>query len=67
MIEVSRDAFFRTIGPMNVHPRAERDRSDWVDQTTHRTIGRTEPGYIWTQPVKPETRFFLAPELAKRS
>lgn len=65
MLEVTRDQFFRAIGPKNVHPRAERDRSDWIDQTTHRVIGRTEPGYVWAEPVKPETRFFLVSELAK--
>lgn len=66
MREVSKEAFFRTIGPMNVHPRAERDRSDWIDQTTHRVIGRSTPGYFWDGPM-PAPRYFLAPELALRS
>lgn len=57
MREVSRDQFFATVGPMNVHPRAEKDASYW-ETPSRQLIGRTEPGYMCEGPE----RYFLQAE-----
>ena len=45
LIEVTYEEFFAAIGPMNVHPRAERDASYW--ETPNRVLkGKTTPGYM---------------------
>lgn len=44
-VEVSRDDFYRAVGPLNVHPRAEREASYW--ETPNRDlIGKSTPGYL---------------------
>lgn len=46
---VTKDKFFATVGPMNVHPRVERDACFW--ETPNRTlVGKTTPGYLGTGP-----------------
>lgn len=57
MREVSRDQFFATVGPMNVHPRAEKDASYW-ETPSRQLVGRTEPGYL----CQGATRYFLQAE-----
>ena len=44
--EVSPEAFFANIGPRNIHPRPEKTRSEWVDQSTRALIGISTPGYL---------------------
>lgn len=45
MREVSKDTFFATIGPMNVHPRSGRMETIW--ETPQRVVvGRSTPGYL---------------------
>ena len=45
MREVSKDTFFATIAPMNVHPRSERMETIW--ETPQRAVvGRSTPGYL---------------------
>ena len=47
-VAVSKEAFFATIGKMNVHPRPERDITYW--ETPFRVIvGISYPGYIPTK------------------
>lgn len=45
--EVSRDDFYRAIGPINVHPRSEREASYW-ETPNRELIGKTTPGYMCT-------------------
>lgn len=55
MARVSKAEFFAAIGPMNVHPRAERMETIW--ETPQRTvIGRSTPGYL----REGEVAFFLS-------
>ena len=44
-VEVSRDDFYRAIGPINVHPRTERDASYW-EAPNRELIGKSTPGYM---------------------
>lgn len=46
MRQVSKEEFFAAIGPQNVHPRPLKDRSEWIDQRTHKLVGVTKPGYL---------------------
>ena len=45
-VEVTRDQFFAAMGLRNVHPRAERTQSTWIDQSTHAVLGVSTPGYM---------------------
>ena len=63
MIEVTKDQFYRAIGPENVHPRPERECSVWEVVGTRRTIGRSEPGYA--SPYGTPRRYWLAADFAK--
>lgn len=45
MIEVTKEQFFRVIGPMDVHPKSERDFSSWETRDRD-VVGRTTPGYM---------------------
>ena len=45
MTEVSKETFFRTIGPLDAHPRNEREHTIWEDQRSRMVVGRSEPGY----------------------
>ena len=46
LVGVSKSRFFELVGPRNVHPRPEQDRSVWVDRETHAVIGISTPGYM---------------------
>jgi len=46
MVSVTKEQFFSAVGPLNVHPRPEPDRSLWIDQRTHAVVGATTPGYL---------------------
>lgn len=61
MREVSRDQFFATVGPMNVHPRSEKEATYW-ETPSRQLIGRTEPGYL---PHGAERYFLQAEQGAK--
>jgi len=43
--EVTQAQFFAAVGPMNVHPRPEPDRSVW-ETPQRRVVGVTTPGYM---------------------
>ena len=45
MREVTKAEFFATIGPQNVHPRAERDVTYW-ETPTRQLVGKSTPGYL---------------------
>lgn len=48
-IEVTKDEFFATVGRMNVHPRPEKNVTEW--ETPGRVLmGRTTPGYMCEGP-----------------
>ena len=62
MKEVTKDEFYRAISPLNVHPRALEDRSDWeLQDGSRRLVGRTEPGY--RSPYGTAKRYFLMESL----
>uniref|UniRef100_A0AAU6W1T5 Uncharacterized protein n=1 Tax=Pseudomonas phage Touem01 TaxID=3138548 RepID=A0AAU6W1T5_9VIRU len=44
-VEVSKETFFKVIGPLNVHPRSEPDHSRWEMLNNRQFVGRSEPGY----------------------
>ncbi len=47
MREVTREEFFKFIGPLNVHPCPEKQETRWVMQDgTRRVVGITTPGYM---------------------
>jgi len=50
--EVSKNQFFDVIGPLDVHPRVERDKTYWETRERH-LVGITR-GY-----ASDETPFFL--------
>jgi hypothetical protein len=43
--EVTKEQFFAATGPLNVHPRVERDACFW-ELPNRRLIGTTTPGYL---------------------
>jgi hypothetical protein len=45
MIEVTKEKFFKVIGPMSVHPRPEPECSMWESLNTREIVGKSEPGY----------------------
>jgi hypothetical protein len=48
-VSVSKDAFYAKVGPMNVHPRPDRDKTTW--ETPERAlIGISFPGYLGNSP-----------------
>ncbi len=50
MKEVTKDEFFAVIGPQNVHPRSERNKTVW--ETSNRVVvGISTPGYMCKGPV----------------
>jgi hypothetical protein len=55
---VTKAEFFATVGPLNVHPRPERDAIYWEDQRTRRLVGRSLPGYLNGSSCEPS--YFLA-------
>jgi len=59
---VTREEFLAVIGPLNVHPRAEPDRSVWEDVVTRKVVGLTTPGYKngWTPQGKAPKVYKLA-------
>ncbi|OJA66555.1 hypothetical protein BGV71_31730 [Burkholderia ubonensis] len=58
MVEVSKEQFYDVMGPLDVHPRAEPDRSVW--ETPQRAvIGISMPGYL-TDYGQPEQFFLMA-------
>jgi len=60
MREVSKDEFFKKMGPLNVHPctRPSPYYSSWrFDGGAGREVGRSYPG--WKNPGDP-ARYFLA-------
>jgi len=49
LVEVSKKVFFARIGPLNVHPRSERETTFW--ETPNRNlIGKSTPGYMCGAP-----------------
>ena len=63
MIEVTKEAFFKVMGPLNVNPHSERDVTLWKLADSRRIIGRSEPGYIDAMRQK---RWWLIEELVPR-
>ncbi|WP_186157929.1 hypothetical protein [Burkholderia gladioli] len=62
MVEVSKEQFYAAMGPQDVHPRAEPDRSIW--ETPRRDLlGISMPGYASSYGT-PE-RYFVVDRLAK--
>lgn len=55
MRPVSKEEFFKAMGPLNVHPKPERDVTHW-ELPNRRRVGRSEPG--WNPDGKP-ARYFL--------
>lgn len=55
-VEVSKDTFYATMGPLNVHPRPERDASFWHLQTNFGLVGKTTPGYMCRGPESYQVR-----------
>ena len=45
-VPVTKETFFSIIGPLNVHPRSEPDRSVWIHQESHAVLGLSTPGYL---------------------
>lgn len=62
MRTVTKEAFYRIMGPLNVHPRSERDRSEWIDQRTGDVLGISKPGYTCEGPESYEIKESLLPE-----
>ncbi|WP_261541718.1 hypothetical protein [Burkholderia multivorans] len=61
MVEVSKEQFYDVMGPLDVHPRAEPDRSVW--ETPRRdVIGVSMPGYLTDYGQR--ERFFLMSNFA---
>lgn len=48
---VARDEFYAAIGPRDVHPRAERHKTFWIDQRTRAVVGISTPGYLAEGPA----------------
>ncbi len=46
LVAVDKPTFYALMGPRDVHPRSEPDRSVWVDQRTHVVLGVSTPGYL---------------------
>lgn len=44
MKAVSKEEFFAFMGPLNVHPRSEPDRSVW-ETPSRQVLGISRPGY----------------------
>jgi hypothetical protein len=54
LVEVTKAEFYDKIGPMNVHPRSERDVTYW--ETPNRAlVGKSTPGYA--NAMVPKTYF----------
>ncbi|MBD9511527.1 hypothetical protein IB265_32750 [Ensifer sp. ENS10] len=62
MREVTKEVFFKHIGPENVHPRCEPDHAIWEIVGTRKVIGRSEPGYA--SPHGIAKRYWLTDEFA---
>lgn len=60
LIPVNKDVFYATVGPLNVHPRSERDASYW-ELRDRQLIGKTTPGYMGGE----TKQYFLAKILVK--
>lgn len=65
-LNVTEKEFFAAVGPRNVHPRAERERSVWIDQETHAVVGISTPGYAngWTAEGQAPRTYALAAKLS---
>lgn len=61
-VQVTKAQFFAAVGPMDVHPRPERDRSEWVHQPSRSVVGKTTPGYIGASAAT----YALRADLAKK-
>ncbi|RQZ76423.1 hypothetical protein DF052_00260 [Burkholderia glumae] len=61
MVDVNKDQFFAIMGPLNVHPRAEPDRSIW-ETPQREMLGLSMPGYASCYGT-PE-RYFVVDRLA---
>lgn len=55
LVPVTKQQFFAAIGALNVHPRAERERSVWEDLNTRAVLGVTTPGYANTYTAEGKT------------
>lgn len=64
MIEVTKETFFRAIGPENVHPFNERERTVWSIQDSRVLVGESTPGYA--SPPHTPHRYWLTDEFARR-
>ncbi len=65
MIEVSKDVFYKAVGPENVHPRCERTETIWEIQHTRQRVGRSVPGYVNDRPDGAK-RYWLTDDFAAR-
>jgi hypothetical protein len=45
-VEVTKEKFFQVIGPRNIHPRNEKERSVWEVIGSRRIVGISTPGYM---------------------
>ena len=50
MREVSRDEFFRAVGPQDVHPQSGPDEIIWERRPGRIVVGRSTPGYLCRGP-----------------
>jgi hypothetical protein len=57
MRQVTKEEFFKAVGPLNCHPRPGRRETLWeMLDGTRRVVGRSTPGYMCEGP----TAWFLA-------
>ena len=62
MVKVGESDFYGAVSKMNVHPRSEREFTQWEDLSTRQIIGRSTHGWLTDTAVKEE--FFLSEKLS---
>ena len=61
-IQVTKAQFFAVVGRMDVHPRPERNHSEWIHQPSRNMVGKTTPGYM----AMGESTYSLRADLARK-
>lgn len=59
MREVTKQAFFASVGQLDVIPTAQREASIWKLRHSGRVVGKMEPGYLGLGPK----RYFVVDDL----
>jgi hypothetical protein len=62
VIQVSKEKFFAVVGPLDIHPRPEREVVIW-ETPRREVVGRSTPGYLCRGPKE----YFLAERWAERA